>query len=223
MNVYTKKIGIEIRIKNFLMFFGNKLGSFEAIADEYNELNWNKIKQVHGDQCIQSKHFAKIIEADAHWTDQVNTGLLIATADCLPIMGFESNTGRIIAIHAGWRGVENQILTKSISNLSGQWSFVIGPHIGFRSFNVKTDVWKLFQGRFGQNLITNSKKTESTGVTEPRYKINLSGLVAQQIADSRGVLLASLLIDTVVSDEHYSFRREPSQSDRNLNFIARLT
>ena len=55
------------------------------------------------------------IQADALITDRKNTGIGIVTADCAPILAYESESGFIAGIHAGWKGAlagicENTVL-----------------------------------------------------------------------------------------------------------------
>ncbi len=45
------------------------------------------------------------LDADAIISQQVNVGLAIMTADCVPVVLYQPTTGQIAAIHAGWQGL----------------------------------------------------------------------------------------------------------------------
>lgn len=55
--------------------------------------------------------------ADAVFTKEKNLPLLIRTADCLPVFVFDPETKMIANIHAGWRGQNKKIVTKTIQTM----------------------------------------------------------------------------------------------------------
>jgi len=61
---------------------------------------------------------AEFFACDGVWTQDKNIALSIKTADCMALV-FKHKTKNIIAnIHAGWRGVANQIASKLLQNFS---------------------------------------------------------------------------------------------------------
>ncbi len=70
----------------------------------------------------------------------------VVTADCLPIFLADQESGRVAAVHAGWRGVESGILHAAIDRLVALGAdprrllAAIGPHIRVCCFEVGEDV-----------------------------------------------------------------------------------
>ncbi|HCU22623.1 MAG TPA: hypothetical protein DF698_07030 [Candidatus Atribacteria bacterium] len=84
---------------------------------QFDQSNFILPKQVHGseiqvvkneDSLLNKKQF----EADAVITNQMNVWIGILVADCFPILMFEPSVNVIAVIHAGWRGVEQNIHLK---------------------------------------------------------------------------------------------------------------
>tara|TARA_X000001036_G_scaffold438550_1_gene486684 strand:+ start:1269 stop:2030 length:762 start_codon:yes stop_codon:yes gene_type:complete len=86
------------------------------------------------------------IEADAFITDRKDTGIGILTADCAPILAYESESGFIAGIHAGWKGAlagicENTILKLKETGMDiKKLAVAIGPCISQENYEVKEDM-----------------------------------------------------------------------------------
>ncbi len=79
--------------------------------------------------------------------------LVIKTADCVPILLVDGQTGRYAVLHAGWRGIASGILIRILQNwqVSGglkQVRLVLGPHICTSCFQVKTDCLQQFSSQW---------------------------------------------------------------------------
>jgi polyphenol oxidase len=88
--------------------------------------------------------------ADAAITGRPNIALAILTADCLPVM-FADVGGRFVAgAHAGWRGLVNGILDKTVASFidrgiaSHNIRAFLGPAIGKFAFEVGSEVRQTF-------------------------------------------------------------------------------
>ncbi len=99
------------------------------------------LKQIHGDtlNLAYKTNNKNPKEADAHWTSIKDITLGIITADCLPVFVFDLEKELILAIHAGWKGLEKYIILKSLHSLSFSQKILafIGPHIQRPSFEIK--------------------------------------------------------------------------------------
>lgn len=87
------------------------------------------------------------IEADASWTDLTNQVCVVMTADCLPLLITDKQGSFVTAIHAGWRGLCDGIIEKTVrticneSNvLSSELLVWLGPCIGKTAFEVGSEV-----------------------------------------------------------------------------------
>lgn len=205
----------------FYIFFGKKNCSLELLQNKYRQFEFLSVKQTHSNTCVECSSVEVI--ADAHFTDRTNLALIIKTADCMPAMVFDQKTNRILAIHAGWRGVENQIISKSIQFSKMTNPFIlVGPHILQKSFEIDSDVFQQLYQR------ANSYKVEFQNETlfykkESKFYLDLKSLVSLELNSMHlNYEIQHLDLDTVTSEIFHSFRREKANSRRNLSFIAKL-
>ena len=75
----------------------------------------------------------------------------VSTADCIPILLYDSRQHVGTAIHAGWRGTVARIAEQTVRRLTEVYGSepsdlraVIGPGISLRSFEVGDEVWQAF-------------------------------------------------------------------------------
>ena len=82
---------------------------------------------------------------DAVITNLKGIGVGILTADCSPILAYESESGFILAIHAGWKGALTGICENALTSLRDlgvdikKISVAIGPTISNKCYEVKLD------------------------------------------------------------------------------------
>lgn len=94
-----------------------------------------KVKQTHSD-LVHDETSCHEIEGDG-MVGKSTTPMAILTADCLPVV-LLGELGHAF-VHAGWRGLHNQILSdKKIQDLKPFYAF-IGPHISARHYEVQND------------------------------------------------------------------------------------
>ncbi len=226
----------------FLFGYGKKELSFEQLVKGFPDLTWANLKQIHSDKIVESNQAvdlanpnAGLIEADAHFTTQPQLGLLIKSADCVPVLiGCASRDKKpaVCAIHAGWRGVNSDIVTKSVRALlergyaPTRMHVAIGPHIRQQSFAVGLDV-----ARELKITALRAGLTDLSDVILPHpedHAKRLVGLEAIVRAQLKGFLIPDSAIDTcgeidtLSSSEWSSFRRNGANAGRNLSFIAKL-
>ena len=102
------------------------------IADAKDVLNaqcpstqWHSVNQSHSTEI----HWVKSplpTHADGIICEYFNEGCIIKTADCLPALIAGSKSFAIL--HAGWLGLRDQIIKKSIYHISQPQFCWIGPH-----------------------------------------------------------------------------------------------
>ena len=115
------------------------------------------------------------------------------------------------------------------SNESGTLSGArawIGPHIGSSSFEVSLDVATRLESRFAAVRGYSSQETSLRAHHNPDKKFKkFVDLLAIARAQLRSIGIEpdrtrELTIDTFVSNEHASFRRDKDQAGRQISFIA---
>ena len=96
-------------------------------------------------------------ECDALITNEPDTGLVIYTADCTPILLHDPVTGAVGAIHAGWKGTAAAIAEKTVNAMVDSYGCdpadiraAIGPNIGFCHFETDRDVPDAMLDAFGE-------------------------------------------------------------------------
>ena len=87
---------------------------------------------------------------DAVITNLKGIGVGILTADCSPILAHESESGFILAIHAGWKGALSGVCENALNSLKDlgvdikKISVAIGPTISNKCYEVKLDFVESF-------------------------------------------------------------------------------
>lgn len=200
------------------IFFGGTEDTLEKIQKSFVTLKLSRIKQTHSNIVVEASD--QLIEADAHFTDKKQLALMISTADCLPIMLYCTETNRVAAIHAGWKGVENKIVIKTLEKLiqtgsqNKKFIFWIGPHIMQDSFEVNEDVYQM--------LLNSSYSANISYQKGNKFFVNLLQIVESQIIHILGYKpeIHLVRIDTKTSTEFNSHRLNPNSKARNLSFIC---
>ena len=103
------------------------------------------LNQTHSNTAIKATTSTTLQQADASFTDQPGVVCAVMTADCLPLLVCSVDGSEIAAIHAGWRGLLDGIITNTINALQNRDVLVwLGPAIGSKCFEVGADVRTAF-------------------------------------------------------------------------------
>jgi YfiH family protein len=228
MTLSETNLGLEIKTERHHIFFGNRDVDLDLLKTNYLNYQFLRIKQTHSAITVEAS--PQLRDADAHFTNKKNCALVIATADCLPVLIYDKKSSFVASIHAGWKGVANRILPIAIAELtkkglnSKNFVFFIGPHIAQNSFEVEVDVANQLRDSISVtsdfNKFSYSKKTDGT----EKFYINLKSLIQEQILEMGGVedQIISSMTDTKTNSNWHSYRRDKSASGRNLSFIVSL-
>ena len=218
--------GIWLRDDYCDIFFGKgAAGSTSSLKQIYPHLKFWQLHQVHGCQLVEASADEK--KSDAHWTIQNNIGLIIKSADCLPVM--ISHPEFICAIHAGWRGIQSDIIGKSLCLLAEKFGSLehgtayIGPHIQQSSFQVDFALAIQFQKQAADLHITTPVFRADPENQDTKAYLDLDQIASAQLRRA-GISMPrifSLNIDTVQDVRFQSYRRDRSSAGRNLSFVAR--
>ncbi|KRB70460.1 peptidoglycan editing factor PgeF [Noviherbaspirillum sp. Root189] len=107
------------------------------------------LSQVHGTTVVDAASLHGVVpNADACISSTPGVVCVIQTADCLPVLLCDLD-GRVVgAAHAGWRGLANGILEKTVARMgdagAGSLMAWLGPAIGPNAFEVGQDVFDAF-------------------------------------------------------------------------------
>lgn len=109
------------------------------------------LNQVHGVNVVRAESLlgstATVVPADASVTAQHAVPCAVIVADCLPVLFSTKDGSQVGAAHAGWRGLLNGVLERTVEALGNDPADVIawlGPAIGPNAFEVGAEVLAAF-------------------------------------------------------------------------------
>lgn len=111
------------------------------------------LNQQHTCNVLHYEHFQHLDQtgqenqADAIVCSSPNTPLAVMTADCIPIVVMCPESGKIAAVHAGWRGLMNNIIASTVKHFShtNMLRVWMGPSISSAHFQISDDIINLFE------------------------------------------------------------------------------
>ncbi|GKT12035.1 MAG: polyphenol oxidase [Thiomicrorhabdus sp.] len=159
--------------------------------------------------------------ADASWTTKENLVSLVMTADCLPILITNQSGTVVSAIHAGWKGLQKGIVSKTIAEFRGkegcqpeQLMAWIGPAISVKHFEVGQDVLDAFVLRD----IANRDFFMPIEGKEGKYLADLPGIVTKEL-NGLGVSAVYGGDHCTYDDEQFFSYRRSGRTGRIASFI----
>ena len=224
MQPFQNSYGFGFKDEKVLLFFGNNHGELEQLKTAFPSFSFVRVKQTHSDIVISAT--PELTEADAHYGSEKNQALVIATADCMPIMIYCQQTNRVAAVHAGWRGVVNKITIKTLQTLIStgsdlkKFKIFVGPSIQQKSFEVDLDVFENIAASAENISVSDFSYSENN-----KFYIDLNKVLLSQLKNLLGpnCELQFSTVDTKTSTELYSYRRGKLRHERNLSFVCLLT
>ena len=108
------------------------------------------LTQGHSTTAINLDTTQNSLLADASYTRHKNTVCAIMTADCLPILLCNQSGTLACAIHAGWRGLLNGIITQTITQFTEERQTLLiwlGPAIHQQALKLNSDIRQQFIAR----------------------------------------------------------------------------
>jgi polyphenol oxidase len=168
-----------------------------------SEPRW--LRQVHGSTLIAGEDVHDEPAADACYTTQPGIVCAIMTADCLPILLCDRRAIVVVAIHAGWRGLRDNIIGQTLHRLrhpDRQWQAWIGPGISANAYQVGAEVRDQFVAidpSYGEFFLQR----------DGAYWADLGGLAERQLA-AAGVMTIDRYLGCTAGEpaRFYSYRRD---------------
>ncbi|MBO4565112.1 MAG: peptidoglycan editing factor PgeF [Bacteroidaceae bacterium] len=106
----------------------------------------------------QEQQTAYLEGIDALMTDMKGIAIGVSTADCVPILIYDTRHHVAAAIHAGWRGTVQRIAEKAFEEMGKYYGTtgcdckaIIGPSISKESFEVGDEVYETFRAQGFEN------------------------------------------------------------------------
>jgi len=133
-------------VLNNLKIVSKKIGCTQKKLVLLHQTHSNKFSFINKNYKFSKKR----IKADALITNVKKVAISILTADCAPILFYDSKKKIIGTAHVGWRGAYKKILSKIVKYLLKKGSilnslyFVIGPSIAQKNYEVGIEFKKKF-------------------------------------------------------------------------------
>lgn len=173
------------------------------------------LQQTHStDVIVLDEYIPTPTEGDATFTDKKGVVCSVLTADCLPLLVTDKGGEQVAAIHAGWRGLADGIVTETIKCFRAPAKDLLvylGPAISKPSFEVGLDVLYAFQQ--GQKSRSYAESIESSFALKEgekdtyyadMYRLARSELNGLGVEDIYGGEFCSYLD----GERFFSFRRD---------------
>ncbi len=121
-----------------------------------NDLTLVVLSQIHSDvvHVFEAPPTAPC-RGDASATNRPGMLLAVQTADCVPILLVDLKKRAVAAVHSGWRGTLQRIVSKAIGKMQMQFGTkpadvlaAVGPSIGGCCYEVGTEVASEFRSQF---------------------------------------------------------------------------
>ncbi len=142
------------------------------------------MNQTHSANVIEIKknNYRKKIDSDAIITRVKGLALGVVTADCVPVIIYDSNNQIVGCIHAGWKGAISGIVKNTINKIKklspkNNIFACVGPCIGKKSYEVDLIFYKKFLAK------TKVNKKYFSDTKKNKKLFNLRKFVADKLVE----------------------------------------
>jgi YfiH family protein len=165
-----------------------------------------------------------IENADGLISNRKNMWLCVQTADCTPVLLYDKEKQVIAAIHAGWRGIAQNICGKAVEQMRLNYAVkpaqiyaYVGPCISQQVYEVGQDVFDSF---VAQNLDVDAIFIAK--IKQGKYFCNIKE-ANKQLLERAGLKVEHIAIDDNCTykqvDKFYSARRDGNETGRIISGI----
>ncbi|MFA5328494.1 MAG: peptidoglycan editing factor PgeF [Prolixibacteraceae bacterium] len=134
-----------------------------AVSGEWKVGQFVFPRQTHSDHVAvtDSERLAKeIADTDALITNEPGIFVCVQTADCVPVLLYDTQKKVVAAVHAGWRGTVSKIVQKTVAKMTEKFDCNpndiiagIGPSIHIHAYEVGPEVVEAVEASFGNSLV----------------------------------------------------------------------
>lgn len=219
-------IGFGITTANSEFGIHPKLENYDKnikfIKEKFNLNDIFVVSQIHSDIVIEcDENFTSGIEGDGLIIKEMNRGIGVFTADCVPIFLFDSKKNIVSVLHSGWRGTYNEIVIKAINIFVKKYHsdvndivIYIGPHIKVCCYEVGEELKYKF---------SNHHRFQKNNNIFNKNNLNLLECIKTSVLDCNIPIDNLNVIDYCVhcskDVKFYSYRNEPNSLNRIFSFI----
>lgn len=139
-----------------------------------------RVKQIHSNIMVSTNDIDhhritndNLVEADGIITEKSLQSVWCASADCTPVLIGDVESGKVAAIHSGWRGTSTQILANAIALFQSQGCrlenllFALGPAIDGKVYQVDQQV----AAKVLSTVIPNAENLDIESILAEGYRL----------------------------------------------------
>lgn len=177
---------------------------------------WTWLRQVHGSRVVTVTSPGQWAgaEADASVTATPGCALAVQTADCAPVLLRSLDDTVVGAAHAGWRGLYDGVLERTVDAMrelgAGEIVAELGPCISAAAYEFGADQLTTLALRFGPGVVA--------ATPDGRPAFDLRAGVRQALADVGVAVVGPEPRCTATDDGFFSWRAR-SDSARQASVI----
>ncbi len=185
----------------------------------YSHADLVHMRQIHSDKIIvvdpKIHNFENPPECDALLTDQPDIPLMVMTADCTPVLFFDSIKKVIAVAHAGRAGAVKGIVPKTIEKMCSNFgskiediTVVLGPSIGGCCYEVGEKIAKeVTDDGYGFSVIDK----------EGSYYLEVNAIIHRQL-DEKGIKEEHIedlnICNACENQDFFSYRADNQKTGR---------
>ena len=160
-----------------LRLFGEAVGFDAHSVVSMPQIHSSKVIYVSSDMCGEGYFTPPSVECDGYVTSERGVTVGVKTADCVPILLEDSESGVVAALHAGWRGTFSDICGEGVRKMADNGAdisrivAVIGPSICQNCYEVGRDVLDAALSCMGDNALDFFIPKAEEG----KYLVNIKG------------------------------------------------
>lgn len=178
-------------------------------ADRVHALQ--RVRQVHGSGCVEARRtgLPELPEADALWTQERRLGVVVVTADCVPMVLCDADATVVGAAHGGWRGLVGGVVDALVSAMPVNPESLVawlGPAIGPEAYEVGDDVIAAVAALSGGAALIGD--CVSAGKRPGKYQLDLFSLSERLLRRAGVETILCERLCTYSDARFHSYRRE---------------
>lgn len=185
------------------------------------------MRQVHGADVRVAPDATEPMEADGLMTDAHGLGLVVHSADCVPLLFWAEEANAVAAVHSGWRGTLARIATRAVSALNEAFDVdpadlhvALGPAIRSCCFEVGDEVVQAFaeSGREMSRIASPGPngRDHLDLIEDNRMQLQAAGVSGARVYDSGRCTACE-------NERFFSYRREGRGVGRVISMVGRLS
>lgn len=187
--------------------------------DSEYPIHVRRVRQIHSSTILEAASANGEVAGDGLVTNEPGVVVGIRTADCVPVLLADPTTHAVAAVHAGWRGSAQNIVSAAVQELVTRYGSraqdlhaAIGPGIGVCCYEVSPEVAQQFASWIPEY---------AEAFTPTRIDLARVNAVQLSLAGVTNIWTAGECT-FCNADRYFSFRREKEQAGRMTSFIGSL-